>query len=85
VDCASSGAEALDLSAVKDYDMVLSDLDMPGMSGLDLFRALRAKAGKARLVMMSGSRDDLANLGLGVADLVLRKPFQVAELRKILA
>ena len=85
MDCAASGAEALDLSALKDYDMVLSDLDMPGMSGLDLFRALRAKESKSRLVMMSGSRDDLAGLGLGIADLVLRKPFLMGELKGILA
>jgi len=42
VDVAASGAEALHLAATTPYDVVLMDLMMPGMSGYDAARRLRA-------------------------------------------
>ena len=41
VDVARSGDEALDLLGRRQYDVVLSDIDMPGMSGLQLLQAVR--------------------------------------------
>ncbi len=50
VDLASSGAEALRRIARTPYDIVLTDLMMPGMSGFDVARAIRALPSPARQV-----------------------------------
>ncbi len=42
---AQTGQEALDLARRTAFDLVLSDVNMPGMSGIDLIRALRAEEG----------------------------------------
>ena len=49
----ASGREALERLAIRSYDVILSDLHMPGMSGEDLYRRigdaeLRAAPGRAR-------------------------------------
>lgn len=53
---AHSGSEALALleHAHAPIDLVLSDMVMPGMSGLDLYRAVHAREPQARLLIMSG-------------------------------
>lgn len=45
VTLASSGAEALQCARERRFDVLLSDLDMPGMDGAALLRALRAQPG----------------------------------------
>jgi signal transduction histidine kinase/CheY-like chemotaxis protein/HPt (histidine-containing phosphotransfer) domain-containing protein len=45
VDLASSGAEAMSRAAQRPYDIVLTDLMMPGMSGFEVARAIRALPG----------------------------------------
>ena len=57
VDVASTGQEALaKLSSGATFDAVLCDLMMPGMSGIELFRILRAKSPglEEKLVFMTG-------------------------------
>ena len=44
VDIAADGCDALDLLSRTDYQMVISDWEMPKMSGLDLCREIRARS-----------------------------------------
>jgi CheY-like chemotaxis protein len=50
---ASSGEQALELFAAQPFDLVLSDIRMPGMSGLDLLRRLRELKSDAAVVLMT--------------------------------
>jgi two-component system, NtrC family, response regulator HydG len=50
---ASSGREAIDLLRSRAIDLVLTDLKMPGMSGLDLLRAVRAIDPDVEVVVMT--------------------------------
>ena len=50
---ASSGREALELARKHEIDVVLSDLMMPGMSGIDLIKALQTVQPDAEFVMMT--------------------------------
>lgn len=53
VDSASSGARALELMQVNTYSVILSDILMEGMSGLDLLRAIRERDLDTPVVMMT--------------------------------
>jgi EAL domain-containing protein (putative c-di-GMP-specific phosphodiesterase class I) len=55
VDTASCAQEALDLMCRVDVDVILSDLTMPGMTGIDFLRAARERAPDVPVIMMTGS------------------------------
>ena len=78
---AGSGDQALEVvrGGLKP-DLVLLDMNMPGMSGVDALRALRAELDGVPIVILSGeaiSPSELAALGATGA---VQKPFDVPEL-----
>lgn len=82
VDIATDGEEGLFLAQSNPYDLVLLDLMLPGMSGLDVLKALRS-GGHSTPVLVVTARDEkehiigLLNAG---ADDYLTKPFDLGEL-----
>lgn len=81
------GAAAMDQLRAGDVDLLLTDLAMPGMDGLELVRQIRADVSlrEVPVVMLSASGDASANgLALGADDFVT-KPFTVNDLRDRLA
>lgn len=50
---AAGGDEALALVRANDYDVALIDMSMPGLSGIDLVKRLRAEKPKLRLLVLS--------------------------------
>ncbi len=78
---ASTGEEALESYARLHPDVVLLDLGLPDMDGLDVIRAIRKRAGTPIVVLSAreAERDKVAALDLG-ADDYLTKPFGVNEL-----
>lgn len=71
-----SGAEAVALLASSSIDLVVTDLRMPGVDGLGVLRAARAKDAGIDVVVMSGFVDRDAEVALeGHGATVLRKPF----------
>jgi two-component system KDP operon response regulator KdpE len=81
VETADSGKAALDHLAQHSADLVVLDLGLPDMSGLDIIRDLRARSNIPIVVLSvkSAERDKVAALDLG-ADDYLTKPFGVDEL-----
>jgi len=80
---ASSGSKAIETIAQDGtaLQLVLLDLDMPGMSGEQVLRAVKASQPWLRVLMMSGSpRADLRRCLAAGADAVLQKPFGLREL-----
>ncbi len=53
LDQASNGYEVLDKISVVDYDLVLLDIAMPGLSGLDVLKQLRIQRPKLRVLVLS--------------------------------
>ncbi len=87
VDMAQSGEEALRMEGERPYDVLIVDLMMPGLSGLDLLRMLKARNPKARIIMVTGyptMKNTLQAMQLGAADF-LPKPFLPTTLRKLVA
>ena len=76
------GAEAYDLLLSESFDLLILDLNLPGMDGLDLLRAVRAEQPELRVLILSARAelsDRVAGLDLG-ADDYLTKPFALEEL-----
>lgn len=79
---ADNGEEGLELAQVWRPDVILLDLVLPGMSGVELLRRYRLWGGKARVLVVTAAdqkriQGPLFALG---ADLVLRKPVRMGEL-----
>lgn len=87
VDTAAGGQEALDRIAAAGYDAVLSDIRMPGMNGMELFRRLRASGSGLvdRFIVVTG--DDLNGSVRAFLDEtgvpVIEKPFGPADVRRV--
>jgi DNA-binding NtrC family response regulator len=54
VTTASSGAHALELMGQQDFDLMLSDVRMPGMDGVELFRRIRQVRPDLPCILMTG-------------------------------
>ncbi len=79
---AESGPDGLARATNEDFPLVLLDVMLPGMSGLDVCKALRANDPNQLILMLTakGSEDDIiAGFGAGADDYVT-KPFSVREL-----
>ncbi len=79
VDSGTAGDAAL---AGQDYDLVILDLGLPGMDGLEVLRRLRRRGGRAPVLILT-ARDAVGDRVIGLdrgADDYLVKPFDLAEL-----
>jgi two-component system phosphate regulon response regulator PhoB len=82
VTAATNGQSAFDLLNRERFDLVVLDLMLPGMNGLDLCRQLR-QASNPPLILMVSARDTETDRVLGLevgADDYLSKPFGIREL-----
>ncbi len=82
VDVAGDGAAALEQAAVNDYDLLIVDVLLPGMSGLDLCGQLRAGGLTSPILMLTARGEpDQRVQGLDAgADDYLAKPYHFPEL-----
>lgn len=83
VEEASDGRLALQMALQEPPDVLLLDLGLPGLDGLQVCRQLRARADRHVPVLMLTARDTLADKGRGFdagADDYLLKPFSGDEL-----
>lgn len=93
VTLAVNGADALRILETSSFDLVLTDLVMPDVEGLQLLRDLRKKPSPPPVIAMSGGARGSATYlelasGLGAAE-ILAKPFTpqilIATIERVLA
>lgn len=82
VDCASDGAHGMQLATAYGYDLIVSDVIMPKLNGIDLCTALRKKGITTPILMLTalGTIDDKVEGFEAGADDYLVKPFEFKEL-----
>ena len=81
VDAAEDGQEALNKMDERDYDIVLTDLSMPRMSGLRLVDTIRKKSQSQIVVAISAHDDEEFSEALAPYNVkLLTKPLEMDEL-----
>jgi DNA-binding response OmpR family regulator len=81
-DTAASGDDGFFLAETGIYDLIILDLMLPGMDGLEVLRQLRRKGVSAPVILLTARdsvRDRVAGLDAGADDYVT-KPFAASEL-----
>src|SRR6478736_2780532 len=82
VDVVSDGASAHAVAATETFDLVILDLNLPEMDGLDVLRAMRARQNRAAVLILTARgapEERIKGLDLGADDYMI-KPFDVGEL-----
>ena len=85
--CAGNGEEGLAILQGRSLPLVFLDVVLPGMSGLDVLRQIKARTPEVGVVMVSGHQHTetvVQAMRLGAADFLV-KPFGQAELGRALA
>ena len=83
VDQAECAEEALECFGRSSYDMVLSDVSMPGLGGIELLSRIKAQAPETAVLMItafSAADEAVEAMKLGAYD-YLSKPFKVEEIK----
>ena len=83
VDIAYDGTTGWEMASTVDYDLIILDLMLPGLSGTELLKRFRRKGGNAAILVLTArdaTADKVENFEAG-ADDYLTKPFAFAELK----
>jgi CheY-like chemotaxis protein len=84
VTLATSGEEALELTRGRDFDLVFSDVVMPGMGGLRLAERLAEEKPDLPVILATGYSQEIAQSGSGGRPVIL-KPYRLSTLSEALA
>jgi two-component system capsular synthesis sensor histidine kinase RcsC len=85
VDVASNGNEGLNLFSKNSFDLVITDLQMPGMDGWNLAFRIKDKSPNTPVVLITGSEKEavMEKLKGGCVDSVLFKPFRLEDIQEM--
>ncbi len=83
---AASGEEGIKVASESSFDIVLTDLAMPGMSGLEVARRIRQLHSHTPIVLVTGWEVTISRAELEAAGItgVLYKPFRIEQLTEII-
>lgn len=79
---AEDGLEALEIYRSRNWDLILLDVMLPGISGIEVLRRIRANDAHTPVILLtakSSVEDKVSGLDLGANDYIT-KPFQIEEL-----
>ena len=82
VDTCNDGEEALEMICAEMYDLIVLDLNLPGMDGMDILRELRKENEETKVLILSARSqiaDKVEGLDAGAND-YMEKPFHLLEL-----
>ena len=82
VNTATSGEDAVATAEKEGYDLIVLDLSMPGIDGLETLKRIKTKQPDAEIIMLTGQgsiRTSIEAMKLGAEDF-LQKPVNISEL-----
>ncbi|OGC76919.1 MAG: hypothetical protein A2Z27_06190 [candidate division Zixibacteria bacterium RBG_16_50_21] len=84
---AESGFKAMESFSPDKFDVVITDLGMPGMSGWEVARGVKDKSPSTPVILISGwgGQIDSAKLKESKIDFLLSKPFNIEQIRSVLS
>jgi CheY-like chemotaxis protein len=82
---AASGDEAAEKLAQSRFDLVLTDIKMPGMDGLELLMQIKARYPQTRVIVMTafGSMEKKEESLAKGADFYIEKDFDITDIRQL--
>jgi len=82
VKAVNNGAEAIEMAKREDFDLVISDLAMPDVTGYDVVKALNELDKVPKIGISTGSFDNYSSVEINAlkADFIINKPFKLIEL-----
>ncbi|MEX2221510.1 MAG: response regulator [Candidatus Rokuibacteriota bacterium] len=87
VDSAADGADGLRRAEAQRYDLLITDLRMPGLEGPELYEAVRRRYpdNPPRVIFMSANTgiEEYATFLAGTGEPALEKPFNLADMRQV--
>ncbi len=82
VDTCNDGSDGLEMALMEDYDLIVLDLGLPGLNGVEVSRKIRAHKKTVPIIMLT-ARDAIESKIVGLdsgADDYIVKPFETEEL-----
>ncbi|MGL5346279.1 MAG: response regulator transcription factor [Peptostreptococcaceae bacterium] len=83
VDVSNTGEEGEEKASINEYDVILLDLNLPDVDGIEVLKYLRRKSINTPIIIIT-ARDNISDLAIGLdngADDYITKPFQLLEVR----
>jgi len=83
IDMAANGEDAVELCSINTYDLIVLDLNLPKLNGIEVLKQVRALNESVKIIIVSANRSidqRIEGLDLGAND-YLTKPFDFAELK----
>lgn len=86
VRCAHNGDEAMEILARQPFDVVISDIRMPGRDGLQLLHEINNRFPRTKVIIMTayGSHETRTQIAAKGGTFYLEKPFEIRSLRKLI-
>lgn len=87
VDAAASGEEAIKQLSQKLYDLVITDISLPGISGIEVLRRVKENSPETSVIMITAyasTESAIEALKIGASDYIV-KPFNIEEIKIIIA
>ncbi len=83
---AESGREALEIMSNEEFDIIVSDMRMPGMDGAELLARVREQFPATMRIILTGQASEESTMGtVGVAHQFLDKPCEPERLKNVIA
>ena len=83
IETAKSGEEALARAVQGQYDLVTLDLNMPGVSGIDILSVIRGMMPWSVIAIISGFTEDIPEMTRDHTDIVISKPVHVKTIHRL--